>query len=87
MNIEQKETHTTETKIEEKNGLFFGAKTLSKIAMIFATFYLILLPLLKDYFKINLNIDDIIKISLTIMILWSPTYASIYVDKFIGSKK
>ena len=58
------------------------AKQVSKGAMIFATAYIIVMPLIANALQWRLTVDEIIKIAISIVILWSPIYLSVWLDKF-----
>ena len=64
-----------------------GAKVLSKIAMVFAGVWIIILTLLKGFGKIDLSINEIIGSGVAVAAVWTPTYFSIIVDKFVGKEK
>lgn len=57
-------------------------KQVSKAAMIFATIWIIAMPLVSNTFHWRLTVDEIIKIGLTIVVIWSPIYLSVWLDKF-----
>lgn len=58
----------------------------SKAAMIFATAYLVVMPIINHYLKIGLAIDEIIKIAAASVAIWSPIFASIIIDKIKGAE-
>lgn len=71
--MEQKEEMT-----EKKNN---GAKTYSKIAMIFSSVWIAVLTILKACKVLQIEITDIIYSGIAIVCMWSPTYLSIWLDK------
>lgn len=74
---------TTEAQTaEEKKG--FGAKLLSKLAMLFSSLWIAVLTVLKGMGKINLDIDAIIYSGVAITAVWTPTFISIVTDKIAG---
>lgn len=58
----------------------------SKAAMIFATAYLVIMPIVNKFFQLGLTIDDIIKIAVASVAIWSPIFASIVIDKIKGKE-
>lgn len=61
-----------------------GAKNTSKAAMILATIYVIVMPILAAYFGWPIAVDDIIKIAAAIVLFHSPIFVSIITDKLRG---
>lgn len=57
-------------------------KEISKAAMMFSTAWIIIMPIVSNTFGWRLSVDDIIKIGLSIVIIWSPIYLSVWLDKF-----
>ena len=70
-------------KTEEKSN-FFGAKFLSKISMIFAGLWIIILTLLKGCGVVSLSVSDIVLSGAAVAAVWTPTYFSIFIDKIKG---
>ena len=61
-----------------------GAKEESKAAMILATIYVIVMPILAANFGWAITVDDIIKIAAAIVLFHSPIFVSIITDKLRG---
>lgn len=61
-----------------------GAKSTSKVAMILATIYVIVMPILAANFGWPITVDDIIKIAAAIVLFHSPIFVSIITDKLRG---
>lgn len=59
----------------------FGAKILSKAAMVFSSLWIASLTILKGFGKINLDIGTIISSGVAITAVWTPTFVSIVTDK------
>lgn len=59
----------------------FGAKILSKIAMVFSSLWIAVLTILKGLGKIDLDIATIIGSGVAITAVWTPTFVSIVTDK------
>lgn len=72
------DTQSIETAEEKKT---IGAKLLSKSAMIFSSFWIAILTILKGLNKIDLEIDSIIYSGIAITAVWTPTFVSIITDK------
>lgn len=70
-------TQTTEKKS-------FGAKLLSKLAMIFSSIWIAVLTILKGLGKFDLDINSIIFSGVAITAVWTPTFISIITDKIAG---
>lgn len=60
------------------------AKDTSKAAMVLATVYVIVMPILATNFGWEITIDDIIKIAAAIVLFHSPIFVSIITDKLRG---
>lgn len=71
------EENTEETTTKKT----FGAKMLSKLSMIFAGVWIIVMTILKGFGKINLSINEIIWSGVAVAAVWTPTYFSIFLDK------
>lgn len=61
-----------------------GAKNESKAAMIFATIYVVIMPVLAACFGWPITVNDIIMIALAIVLIHSPIFISIITDKLCG---
>ncbi len=59
----------------------FGAKALSKAAMVFSSLWIAVLTILKGLGKIDLDIATIISSGVAITAVWTPTFVSIVTDK------
>lgn len=57
-------------------------KEVSKAAMMFSTIWIITMPIISNTFQWRLTVDEIIKIGLSIVVIWSPIYLSVWLDKF-----
>lgn len=73
---------TTETTTEKKS---LGAKLLSKLAMLFSSFWIAVLTILKGLNRIDLDINSIIFSGVAITAVWTPTFISIITDKIAGN--
>lgn len=58
-----------------------GAKEYSKVAMIFASLWIVTFTILKGLKIMNVEMTDIIYSGISIVAVWSPTYLSIWLDK------
>lgn len=58
-----------------------GAKFLSKIAMVFAGLWFAVMTILKGLHIIDLEITEIITSGVAVVVVWTPTYLSVYLDK------
>lgn len=72
-----------ETVLSEQEKKKIGAKELSKGAMVFATVWICVNSVLNWIGVLNADINDIVKTGFGMMLIWSPTYASMYIDKFL----
>jgi hypothetical protein len=64
----------------------FGAKNLSKGSIVFACIWVAVLTVLKGMKKIELDQSEIIGSAAAIVMFWSPTYFSVYMDKHYAAK-
>jgi hypothetical protein len=64
----------------------FGAKNLSKGSIVFACIWVAVLTILKGMGKINLDQSEIIGSAAAMVMFWSPTYLSVYMDKRYAAK-
>lgn len=71
-------SETTETQKS------FGAKLLSKLAMIFSSLWIAVLTILKGLKLFDLDINSIIFSGVAITAVWTPTFISIITDKIAG---
>jgi multidrug transporter EmrE-like cation transporter len=69
-----------EEKTETKNSKF-KAKSLSKISMIVAGLWIMVMTILKGFKKIDLSVNEIIWSGIAVAAVWSPTYFSVLMDK------
>lgn len=65
----------------EKENKELTVKGCSKWAMIFSSFWIALLTILKGLKVIQLELKDILYSGIAITAIWSPTYFSIWLDK------
>lgn len=77
----EKTTETPKTQITKQTP--FKAKGLSRGAMVFATIWVIIMSILSGAKIIELNVKDIILVGIVVVVIWSPVYMSIWIDKFV----
>ena len=58
-----------------------GAKEYSKLAMIFATVWVVVMTILKSVHVIDLSISDIVASAAAVVAMWAPTFVSMWLDK------
>lgn len=61
-----------------------GAKETSKAAIIIATLYATIVPIVATQLHWSIKVDDIIKISAAVVLFNSPIFVSIITDKLCG---
>ncbi|WP_147612343.1 hypothetical protein [Treponema pectinovorum] len=73
--------------MEEEKNKSLRAKLLSKLAMLFSSFWIAILTILKGLKIIDLDINSIIYSGIAITAVWTPTFISIITDKIAGNIK
>jgi hypothetical protein len=56
-------------------------KEISKTTTLFATAYILIMPILNNVFQWGMSIDGIVKVTLTLIAIQSPYSLSIWIDK------
>lgn len=69
-------THRRVTK--SKKG---GMKAYSKRAMVFSSVWLVVATVLRAVLKVNISMQDILIVAVSIVAIWTPGYISIWIDK------
>lgn len=59
-------------------------KKSSRRAMMFATIWIIAATVLKDIFKFEFPMSDILTVAVSIVAIWTPGYISIWIDKVMA---
>lgn len=81
--IERKANTQARKRSAKKNGN--GAmKKSSRRAMMFATIWIITATVLKDIFKFDFPMSDILTVAVSIVAIWTPGYISIWIDKVMA---
>lgn len=81
--VEQK--NSTQAKKKRANKKSSGAmKKSSRRAMMFATIWIITATVLKDIFKFDFPMSDILTVAVSIVAIWTPGYISIWIDKVMA---
>jgi len=75
----------SDTVLVEKEKKSFGAKVLSKGAMIFSSAWIAVLTLLKGFGYIHLDENEIITSGIAITAVWTPTFINMTTDKITES--
>lgn len=73
-----------DTVLTDEKKKTFGAKVLSKGAMIFSSLWIAVLTVLKGFGKIELSENEIIASGVAITAVWTPTFVSTVTDKIVG---
>ena len=81
--VEKKSNAQARKSSAKKNGK--GAmKKSSRRAMMFATIWIIIATILKDLFKFDFPMSDILTVAVSIVAIWTPGYISIWIDKVMA---
>lgn len=81
--VEKKSNVQARKRSAKKNGN--GAmKKSSRRAMMFATIWIITATVLKDLFKFDFPMSDILTVAVSIVAIWTPGYISIWIDKVMA---
>lgn len=81
--VEKKSNAQARKRSAKKNGN--GAmKKSSRRAMMFATIWIITATVLKDLFKFDFPMSDILTVAVSIVAIWTPGYISIWIDKVMA---
>ncbi len=74
---EVRQTTRKKTVRQKKDGI----KVYSKRAMLFASVWLVVTVVLKNIFNLNFPLQDILTVAVSIVMIWTPGYISIWIDK------
>ena len=81
--VEKKSNVQARRRSAKKSGS--GAmKKSSRRAMIFSTIWIITATILKDVFKFDIPMSDILTVAVSIVAIWTPGYISIWIDKVMA---
>lgn len=81
--VEKKSSAQARRRSAKKSGS--GAmKKSSRRAMIFSTIWIITATVLKDVFKFDIPMSDILTVAVSIVAIWTPGYISIWIDKVMA---
>ena len=81
--VEKKSNAQARRRSAKKSGS--GAmKKSSRRAMIFSTIWIITATVLKDVFKFDIPMSDILTVAVSIVAIWTPGYISIWIDKVMA---
>lgn len=81
--VEKKSNAQARKRSAKKSGN--GAmKKSSRRAMMFATIWIITATVLKDIFKFDFPMSDILTVAVSIVAIWTPGYISIWIDKVMA---
>ena len=81
--VEKKSNTQARRRSVKKSGN--GAmKKSSRRAMIFSTIWIITATVLKDVFKFDIPMSDILTVAVSIVAIWTPGYISIWIDKVMA---
>lgn len=81
--VEKKSNAQARRRSVKKSGS--GAmKKSSRRAMIFSTIWIITATVLKDVFKFDIPMSDILTVAVSIVAIWTPGYISIWIDKVMA---
>lgn len=82
--MEEKKTRTQARKRSVKKNGNGAMKKSSRRAMMFATIWIITATVLKDIFKFDFPMSDILTVAVSIVAIWTPGYISIWIDKVMA---
>lgn len=84
MKVEEKKSNAQARKRSAKKNGNGAMKKSSRRAMMFATIWIITATVLKDLFKFDFPMSDILTVAVSIVAIWTPGYISIWIDKVMA---
>lgn len=84
MKVEEKKSNAQARKRSAKKSGNGAMKKSSRRAMMFATIWIITATVLKDIFKFDFPMSDILTVAVSIVAIWTPGYISIWIDKVMA---
>lgn len=82
--MEEKKSNMQARKRSAKKSGNGAMKKSSRRAMMFATIWIIIATILKDLFKFDFPMSDILTVAVSIVAIWTPGYISIWIDKVMA---
>lgn len=82
--MEEKKSNAQARKRSVKKNGNGAMKKSSRRAMMFATIWIITATVLKDIFKFDFPMSDILTVAVSIVAIWTPGYISIWIDKVMA---
>ena len=82
--MEEKRANVQARKRSTKKSDSGAMKKSSRRAMMFATIWIITATVLKDIFKFEFPMSDILTVAVSIVAIWTPGYISIWIDKVMA---
>lgn len=82
--MEEKKSNAQVRKRSAKKNGNGAMKKSSRRAMMFATIWIIIATILKDLFKFDFPMSDILTVAVSIVAIWTPGYISIWIDKVMA---
>lgn len=82
--MEEKKSNAQARKRSAKKSGNGAMKKSSRRAMMFATIWIITATVLKDLFKFDFPMSDILTVAVSIVAIWTPGYISIWIDKVMA---
>ena len=82
--MEEKKSNAQARKRSTKKNGNGAMKKSSRRAMMFATIWIIIATILKDLFKFDFPMSDILTVAVSIVAIWTPGYISIWIDKVMA---
>lgn len=82
--MEEKKSNAQARKRSAKKNGNGTMKKSSRRAMMFATIWIITATVLKDLFKFDFPMSDILTVAVSIVAIWTPGYISIWIDKVMA---
>lgn len=82
--MEEKKSNAQARKRSAKKSGNGAMKKSSRRAMMFATIWIITATVLKDIFKFDFPMSDILTVAVSIVAIWTPGYISIWIDKVMA---
>ncbi len=82
--MEEKKSNAQARKRSAKKNGNGAMKKSSRRAMMFATIWIITATVLKDLFKFDFPMSDILTVAVSIVAIWTPGYISIWIDKVMA---
>lgn len=82
--MEEKKARAQARRRSAKKSGSGAMKKSSRRAMIFSTIWIITATVLKDVFKFDIPMSDILTVAVSIVAIWTPGYISIWIDKVMA---